>query len=124
MGLSGLDYLKPQITPFERAIHGVLDDWFQAMESGSADLRLPREYPKAWTDAQLEYLVVTAIDDYVDKQRGWIKTNRDIVTDAHCGFQRLGPVQRLALAQDLDEVCVTFEQPTGLSTYDGAMSYG
>lgn len=108
--MTGLDCLKPEITDFERAIHVVLDDWFQALESGTAHQRLPRQdYPKTWTDTKLEYLVTIAIDEYVDRQRSWMVNNRNIVTDAHCGFQRLGPVQRLALAQDLDEVCTQHE---------------
>ncbi|MEK7214584.1 MAG: hypothetical protein AAB289_03190 [Chloroflexota bacterium] len=114
-----LEYLEASLTDFERAVHVVLDDWFRAIESGGADQRLPDpryERPEGkplWTDEQLERLVAVAIDDYVDRQRSWMRNNRNIATDAHCGFGRLGSLQRLALAQDLEAVCVRYDIETG-----------
>lgn len=126
-----LEFLQPSLTEFELAIHAVLDDWFWALESGDAEQRLPdlrhqRPEGKApWTDEQLEHLVSGAIDDYVDKQRSWIRNNRNIATDAHCGFGRLGQLQRLALAQDLESVCVRHRIETGgvAPPTQNAMSY-
>ena len=111
-------------SPFTIAVMECLDSWFRALEAGTAHLRLPRQdYPKTWTDAQLDNLVAVAIDDYVDKQRDWIKTNRGITTDAHCGLARLEGPQRLALAQDLQDLCDKFEQSTG-QPEPYAYSYG
>lgn len=114
-----LDFLEPSLKLWQRAVHEVLEDWFNAMEDGTAFSRLPKlsykrpEDKPMWTDEQLDHLVVIAIDEYVDKQRGWIKNNRNIVTDAHCGFERLGPVQRLAFAQDLEKVFTLYDVSTG-----------
>ena len=115
----GLEYLESSLTDFERAIHVVLDDWFRAIESGDADQRIPDpRYRRPagrgpWSDEQLERLVALAIDDYVDRQRNWMRNNRNIATDAHCGFGRLGSLQRLALAQGLESVCVRYGVETG-----------
>lgn len=117
-----LEFLEPSLKPWERAVHEVLEDWFNAMEDGSAFYRLPdlaytRPDGKAvWTDAELDNLVNVAIDEYVDRQRGWIKNNRYIVTDAHCGFGRLETIQRIAFAQDLEKVFTAHGVSTGKDT--------
>lgn len=113
------EFLEDTLSPWQRTIHEVLDDWFVAMEDGSAFTRIPDlSYQRSsgkptWTDEELDALVAVAIDEYVNKQRSWIESVRKIKTDADCGFARLGPVQRLALAQDLDRVCAQFEIITG-----------
>jgi hypothetical protein len=110
---------NPYLGLFERAVHRVLEDWMEAIEDGTATQRLPRpNYTRPdgkplWTEAQLEELVGEAIDDYVDRQRDWMRRNRNIATDSDPGYRRLDGPQRLALAQDLLEVCVQFEQSTG-----------
>ena len=48
-------------SPFTVAVMECLTDWFWALEAGVANQRLPRQdYPKTWTDAQLENLVSVA----------------------------------------------------------------
>ena len=116
-------------TPCQRAVIELLDDWFEALEDGSAGQRLPRpDYPKSWTDAQLDQLVAMVIDDYVERQRSWATQKHGIAYRAHCGFDRLAPPQRLALAQDLQDVMDAHGQVTGEPApppaYSGECSYG
>lgn len=114
-----LDFIEENLAPWKRAIHEVLDEWFEAMEDGSAFSRIPdltytRPNGKpTWTDEQLENLVCVAIDEYVDQQRSWVQFNRGITTDTHCGFDRLGTNQRIALAQDLERVFTKYDIATG-----------
>lgn len=114
-----LEFLISTLPPWKREIHLVLEDWFNALEDGSAFSRLPDPAYKRpddkpmWTDEQLDNLVCDAIDAYVDHQRSWIELNRHIKTDTHCGFQRLDAPQRLAFAQDLERVMVRFDVATG-----------
>lgn len=129
-----LEFLPEDLPLWMRATHEVLEDWFVAMEDGTAFSRLPDlsytrpDNKPMWTDEQLDNLVTTAIDDYVDKMRSWVKNNRNIDTDTHCGFQRLGPVQRTAFAQDLEKVFIKYNVITGASApplaYYDPIAYG
>lgn len=118
-----------QWEPWHRAVIELLDGWFEALERGEAAQRLPRaDYPKQWTDDQLDALVRDVIDDYVERQRSWATGKRGIAYTAHCGFERLAPAQRLALAQDLQDVMDAHGQVTGEPApppaYSGEFSYG
>ena len=99
---------------FCQQMHAILEAWFVKLESGNITA-LPRlNYPKTWTDEQLNTLV-EVIDSYVLQQRVWAASNRRTTYDAGPGFSRLSPLERLAFAQDLDETCALFNMVTGPS---------
>ena len=91
----------------DKAIHAVLQDWFLALEDGTAEFRMPDpsyqrpEGTEPWTDARLAALL-TEIDEYTFRQAAWVKTNRGLEFDAGPGYMRLGQAQRVAMAQDLE----------------------
>ena len=92
--------------PHIAAIIFLLDDWLNAMESGTVELRLPdpsytRPDGKAiWTEEELDKLVQD-IDAEIE-----IEVTRtpgtSVGADAGPGFCRLEVPQRLALAQQLE----------------------
>lgn len=106
-----IDYSYSQFT---QEVHRILEWWFVKMESGDTSALPKLNYPKTWTDEQLNTLV-EAIDAYVDQQRTWSTTNRRTTYDAGPGFSRLSPLERLAFAQDLDEACTLYNMVTGPS---------
>jgi len=78
----------------------LLEDWFLAIEDGTAQYRYPSAaYPKTWTEEELDTLVRdidAEIDQEVVRQPG-----TSVGAKAGPGFQRLELTQRLALAQQL-----------------------
>lgn len=111
-----------QYDKFTQEIHHCLEFWFQVLEAGitSSFPFIPSaNYPKTWTDRELDDLVM-GIDEYVEQQRHWcnesgaaLRDSKAHPYDAHCGFTRLDPVQRLVLAQDLDLICRSYDKTTG-----------
>jgi hypothetical protein len=96
--------------PWQRAVIECLDEWFEAMDAGTAFSRLPDpmyqrpDGKPPWTDDELDNLMSTVIDDYVERQRAWATQKRQVAYSGHSGFTRLAPMQRLALAQDLERI--------------------
>ena len=92
---------------YELAIHAVLRDWFNALQDGSVEYRLPDpnyQRPRGkrpWSEEELTRLV-TVIDDYVWEQKNWAEGTHKVSYDSGPGYDRLGPAQRLAFAQDLE----------------------
>ena len=92
-------------SPECHAVHAVLQEWFLALEDGSAAYRFPLRAGPFWTDEQLDALVVE-IDRYTFQQASWAHNTRrpSIDSDAGPGYARLAPLQRQAFAQDLFRV--------------------
>lgn len=93
--------------PHELVVHAVLQDWFDALQNGSAHYRLPDanyQRPQGkppWTDEDLDRLM-KEIDNYVWEQRSWAEHQHHATYDAGPAYARLRPPQRLAFAQDLE----------------------
>ena len=112
--------IDKQYDKFTQEIHRCLEVWFQVLEAGITAPFIPlANYPKTWTDRELDDLVM-GIDEYVEQQRHWcnesgaaLRDSKAHPYDAHCGFTRLDPVQRLVLAQDLDMLCRSYDKTTG-----------
>lgn len=92
----------------------VLEDFFRALEQGTAHLRLPdpsyvrRTGKPSWTPEELEGLV-SALDTSTSRELSWASKNKDMQCNAGPGFSRLELPQRLALAQRLDLVLAEHE---------------
>lgn len=96
--------LKPSLSARNRAIHEVLQEWFERLEDGTTENYLPDfSYSRTWTEEELQGLV-TDIDTYVFAQHNWVRTVRFYHTQQGPGYARLAPPQRLAFAQHLDTV--------------------
>ena len=102
----------PHYDQFTQDIHEVLETWFQAMEGNYHGQWPPQaDFPKTWTNEQLQELVDYQIEGYVRAQMGWNngRAENGILRRQHRtegpGFTRLEVPQRLALAQDLYRVC-------------------
>ena len=97
--------------PHELRVHAVLRDWFNAMNDGSAEFRLPDpEYvrprgEKEWEEADLERLC-SVIDTYIWEQKEWARGAHKKEFDETAGYYRLGSAQRVAFAQDLERALV------------------
>ena len=100
----------------DKAIHAVLQDWFDALQDGSAHKRMPDpgyqrpEGAEPWTNGRLATLL-TEIDEYTWKQAGWVQSVRHETYDAGPGYMRLGHAQRVALAQDLERAILAHPEP-------------
>ena len=96
------------------AITDVLQGWFEALEQGTAHLRLPdpayqrRGNKPFWTPEELETLI-EAIDTRIDRELSWAGKNKQMMCTAGSGFHRLELPQRLAMAQALDAVLAEYE---------------
>ncbi len=108
------------------AVVAVLEDWFVAMENGSAQYRLPDPFyisERPWDSERINALI-DVIDDYLESQifgnkhidgtrpgNGWAGINSTNVNSpkatASSDFSRLDLDQRLALAQQLEEALKT-----------------
>ena len=94
--------------PGVAAIIFLLDDWLQAMENGTAHLRLPdptyvRPNGKpAWTQDDLDTLI-RDLDAEIDQEVTRLP-GTSVGAQAGPGFSRLALPQRLALAQHLETV--------------------
>lgn len=92
--------------PGVAAVIFLLDDWLQAMENGTAHLRMPDpNYVRpggkpAWTEEELDTLIHD-IDAEVD-QEVHRAPGTTVGAKAGPGFARLMVPQRLALAQQLE----------------------
>lgn len=92
--------------PGVAAVIFLLHDWLQAMENGSADLRLPdpnyvRPSAKAmWTEQGLDTLI-RDIDAEIDQEVTRLP-GTSVGAKAGPGFHRLAFPQRFALAQQLE----------------------
>lgn len=100
----------------DQAIHAVLQDWFEAMQHGTAKNRKPDptykrpEGAEPWTNGRLAKLL-TEIDEYTFRQAAWVKQVRHETYDAGPGYMRLGHAQRVALAQDLERAILAHPEP-------------
>ena len=93
-----------------RAVVWVLEDWFWAMEEGTAEDRQPDPYyidpaGKVWIDSLVEDLI-KRVDDYFTLQvKSWANPAaynvNKVGADAGPDFGRLGMNQKYALMQDL-----------------------
>lgn len=107
-------YEPGHVDPKVCAFIDVLQDFFLALEQGTAHLRLPdpayerRRRKPQWTEAELASLV-KAIDDTTDRELSWASRNPKMRCDAGPGFSRLTISQRLALAQNLDQVLAKYD---------------
>lgn len=107
---------------FKAATIAVLEDWFQALEDGTAEYRFPdprfvrpskpplseEEYTQKplppYTDEDVDR-IVAAIDEEIQGEIARNTTHwraKGIQTDS--GFLRLGPLQRRALVEELARV--------------------
>lgn len=109
-------------SPQVDAVTAVLEEWFWSIEEGSAQHRFPDpDYviTRDWDQAKIDRIVEWALDEYYDTQvhsvdstgkmnylAGWASPGSSNINSpgatAGPDFKRLGTVQRLALAQDLD----------------------
>lgn len=108
--IPGQQYPSGHANDGVHAITACLQDWFLALEDGTAGYRLPdpdyqrsRDRPP-WTEDELDRLV-RDIDAEIDQE---VTRAPGIGTHSTMGpgFQRLEPAQRLALAQGLDALLV------------------
>ncbi len=85
------------------AIIDVMDEWFWAIEDGSANQRTPDLDGRRFSEQECDELI-HLIDDYSDAQLalGWGK-NKGI--DVGPGFERLEGSAREAFTQDVYRVC-------------------
>lgn len=113
-------YPKVHADPEVAAVIAYLQDWFLAMEDGSADLRMPDpSYRRSgnrpeWTEDDLDRIIEAIDQEYLREVRGltgtitggwaWVRMG----CDAPPGFHRLGRLQRLAFVQGLDQVLTQF----------------
>lgn len=89
-----------------------LEEWLLALEDGTAIHRLPElEYPKTWTEEQLAELM-RSIDKEIDQE---VARTPGTTVGAKAGpeFVRLEPLQRLALAQQLHQLCEQYKDVLG-----------
>lgn len=97
------------------AVVDLLTDWFNAIEAGTAQFRLPsptyqrRGGKPPWTERELEALI-EAIDKDIERELGWASANTAMGCKAGPEFRRLALPQRLALAQQLDALLARFER--------------
>lgn len=102
--------------PLVEAVINLLEDWFQAMESGTITLRLPaspetyhRPSDKPWWTEEALDLLITDIDAEIDMEVNRAPGTQPLVkAQAGSGFSRLLPPQRLALAQQLEQVLLAY----------------
>ena len=94
--------------PGVAAVIFLLDDWLNAMEAGTANLRLPDvNYVRGngqapWSEEELDRLM-RDIDAEVDQEVARLP-GTSVGAQAGPGFSRLAVPQRLALAQQLEAV--------------------
>lgn len=104
--IPGRTYPSGHADPQVHAIMALLEDWFTAMEDGTAHYRQPDfEYRRSegkpqWSEDDVDRLV-KAIDAEIDQEVLRLPGTTTHST-AGPGFHRLEFPQRLALAQQLD----------------------
>lgn len=107
-GLETSDYL-PEITEAQAgSIVGVLEDWFNAIEGGYADLRTPDPFGEKVSPEKADELIAV-IDDYIafelhehpdfHARAGWESKGKTM--DMPADFNRLEGASRIAFAQDV-----------------------
>jgi hypothetical protein len=88
-----------------RHIIDVLQEWFQALEQGTADTRMPDpayRWRRHCPSIEEIDTLIREIDQYIEREwRNWGKARG---FEAPAELWRLAPPARLALMQDLDQV--------------------
>lgn len=88
-----------------QACRKVLEDWFRAMEDGSIRNRLPDPfYPAKITQEAADNIVKIIDMEYERELRSWAYQKTAGGYNVGPGFERLGPEQRIALAQILHHI--------------------
>lgn len=106
--------------PAVAAVIFLLDDWLNAMEAGTAHLRLPDpEYRRPnrrpfWTEEQME-VIVRDIDAEIDQEVSRAP-GTSVGARAGPGFSRLALPQRLALVEQLETLLDRHRSVLGAST--------
>ena len=101
-------YASGHVDPVTHVVIMLLSSWFRAIEDGSVVHRMPDwDYERPggktlWTEEQLDALF-TAIDEDVTKEVRTAPGMKMQATDGP-GFCRMDLPQRLALAQQLEQV--------------------
>lgn len=105
-----MPYPSGHLDPRVNAVILLLEDWIVSLENKTAEQHLPDPAYKrtdnkpTWSDDELNNLIL-ALDREFDKELSWARLpSGSIHADAGPGFHRLQPLQRLALAQDLDRI--------------------
>lgn len=99
-----------------QAVVDLLTDWFNALEDGSHQWRLPspsyqrRHGRPTWTDEELERFI-DAVDKDIERELHWASANPAMGCQAGPSFHRLALAQRLAFAQQMDELLARYEIP-------------
>ena len=96
------------------AVFAVLEDWFQAIEDGKADHRLPDPAfvlppGRPAITAELVAEFTRELDREMDTDAFGVQ-GRKFGADASCEFHRLADPQRVALVQQLMGVLLTEEE--------------
>ena len=96
------------------AVWTVIDRFYRMMEAGTEYLLQPDpDYPKAFTEQQLDHLVKVALDEWfaAPQNANWAVGTRKLPHDRLPEFHRLPYLQRLALAQALDAALIPAVAP-------------
>ena len=106
------------------AVFGILEDWFSAVEDGTAHHRLPDPgfVPPPGRPAITEDLVeglVAELDRELDMDAFGVQ-GRKYEADASCEFHRLAYPQRVALVQQLMATLLTDQEIAELTDPDRA----
>ncbi len=104
------EYAK--LDPFVQEARVLMEDWFQAMESGAADSRAPDPLYPVGIDSAVADKIVKHIDEEFERElRGWASSEAAGSYTVGPGFCRLKPAQRLAFAQQLHALKVRLVRP-------------
>lgn len=91
-----------RLPPIVQEARRLLENWFQAMESGAVYQRMPDPLYPVRIDMQVVDQIVEHIDREFGKEvRAWAGLEAAGGYNDGPGFSRLKPAQRLALAQQL-----------------------
>lgn len=97
----------------------LLEDWFRAIESGMAFQRLPDPFTKVVISQEVADRVVEHLDREFRQELSWASSAEAGSYKDSPGFARLGPLQRIALAQQLRKVLKEGDDPP-LTDHRGA----
>lgn len=88
-----------------QACRAVLEDWFHAMEDGTVASRMPDPfYPVSIAQESADKIVEIIDNEFNRELRSWAYQEVAGGFTHVPGFQRLGPEQRVALAQVLHHI--------------------
>ena len=91
-----------ELAPIVQEARALLEDWFQAIEAGMAQSRMPDPLYPAQIDSDTADAVIGHLDAEFERElNSWAKKEVAGAYTAGPGFARLGPAQRLALVQQL-----------------------